>query len=231
MTASTWGTWRQEIHLNEVLEFPIAIPDTSLKKKISKLVQQIREKSKSITLFETTQTTARKSLNKLNSLIFDLYQLTDFERTLIADRCDFTIDYCYNGRKSIGEQQIGDLDYLKDYVNKFKGYWQRKLDEQESFSHSFLISKDRSIIGIAFQLDKIDGTKNEIYISEFQDLLTNRKARNIYSEGIFRRVTEKDQIIIIKKNRKSNWTKTEAKTDADATCLQILNNSTNDNVD
>lgn len=242
MTASSWGTWRQEIHLNEVLEFPIAIPDTSLKKEISKLVQQIREKSKSIDLIKTTQTIDRELLNNLNSMIFDLYELTDFERTLIADRCDFTIDYCYDGRKSIGEQQIRDndlnLNYLKDYINKFKGYWRAKLDDRETFRPTILTSEDRSIIGIAFQLYKKERTKNEdseilskMYLSEFQDLVTRRKAKNVYSEGVFRRITEKDQIIIIKRNRKSNWTRTEAKTDVDAVCLQILNNSTNNNVE
>ena len=97
-----------------------------------------------------------------------------------------------------------------------------------------MTSEDWSIIGIVFQLDKKEGAKNEgseilskMCLSEFQDLVTRRKARNVYSEGVFRRITEKDQIIIIKRNRKSNWTITEAKTDTDAVCLQILNNSTN----
>lgn len=235
MTASTWGTWRQEIHLNEVLEFPIAIPETSLKEKISNLVHQIREKSKSIDLFKTTQIIDHELLN-LNSMIFDLYELTDFERTLIADRCDFTIDYYYNREKSTGEQQIrdSDLNYLRSYINKFNGYWRSKLDDRETFRPTILTSEDWSVIGIAFRLDKKRGTKNEdseilstMYLSEFPDLVTRRKAKNVYSEGVFRRITEKDQIIIIKRNRKSNWTRTEAKTDVDAVCLQILNNSTN----
>ena len=231
MTASTWGTWRQEIHLNEVLEFPIAIPSSELKNKISKLVDDIQAKNKSNTiLLEDTQAIIQPLLTELDILVFDLYELTGFERSLIMDRCNLTIDYYYKGERGLGSQSIKNLNYLSDYIQIFKNYWKRKLGEGETFSHTYITSRDKTMIGIVFKLGNVNDINNnevsEIDISEFKELLESETSRNVFIEGLFRRVTENDQIIIIKRNRKSNWTKTEAKFDAEATFLEILKTPT-----
>lgn len=241
MTASTWGTWMQEIHLNEILKFPMPIPDKSNCQLVRNIVKKLSEKSQKI-IFQAREINPmldekeilplilnNKTIidlqNELDELVFDFYQLTRFERNLIKDRCNYDIDYYYKGTKSLGNQPIRDKRFLDEYIQTFKNFWQRKLDENESLKHTIITSKDQSMICIAFQLVS-DGAypnnlNNEIDLGEFDKLLTKKVSRNVFAEGLLRRVSN-DQITVIKRNRKSNWSKTEAKIDADASFLEVL---------
>lgn len=248
MTASTWGTWMQEIHLNEIMKFPIPEPFSQIENQnlIKKTVEELLTRNnkleseirmnnplldeKSMLPIINNDEKIKSLSNDLDQAVFDLYQLTDFERSLILDRCNFDIDYYYRDERSVGSQKIKDLNYLSDYVRTFKKIWLRRLDKGEVFNHSFITSKDLTMIGVVFKLKNSDSeSMNQVIkidITDFQELLTKEISHNLFSEGLFRRVTVDDQIIIIKRNRKNNWTETEAKIDADAIFLEVLKTPT-----
>lgn len=228
MTASTWGTWRQEIHLNEVLEFPVASFRKDIIEKLEKLVAGIRlVHSQPESLFITPD--VRHLEEQLDQTVFDLYRLTDFERTLISDRCNYDIDYFYNDLNSIACKPIKKANDLNDYIESFKIQWSKSLAEDEFFEAQVLFSKDHSMLGVIFNLTTKTNPgihqkgHDSIEISEFKGLLTKEISRKVFIEGIFRHVSD-NSILIIKRNHRVNWTLTEAKVDADSTLLNVLEN-------
>ena len=228
MTASTWGTWRQEIHLNEVLGFPIAIPEQKVKNEIEQLVTRLKKeyRNESETVLRTESQIVKSLEQKLDDQIFDLYRLTDFERCLVKNRCDYDIDYYYGGSKSDGQKRIRNIQDVEEYVKQFNNYWTQSLKQHEYFEASILESKDKSMLGVVFQLkdgksDDNKISKAKVNIGDFNSLLRTKTSKNVYTDGLFRRISD-DQIVIIKRNHKSNWSNTQAKIDADATLLHVL---------
>lgn len=230
MTASTWGTWRQEIHLNEVLEFPIAVAEKETLVKLEKVVEKIK-KVRNQKDFQALHPDLSLLEEQLDQLVFDLYRLTDFERTLIKDRCDYDIDYYYNGKKSVGYRPIKESFELKEYINYFGFSWSKSLEKNEYFQPQIYISRDKSMLGILFQLQSSNNIPEEnkaivdsILYMDFDDMLMrNKLSVKVFSDGIFRHVSH-NYILIIKRNQKSNWTLTEAKIDADSTLFTALEN-------
>ncbi len=228
MTASTWGTWREEIHLNEVLDFPIANPSKSEATQIGKIVKGLQEEHRNDDQFFTLkdETKLRLLEEELDNKVFDLYQLTPFERTLIRNRCNYDIDYYYRGTKSLANEPIRKESELDSYIASFRSHWSLTLEPHEYFDSRIMMSADKSMLGVVFMLrsSKAEITinyKDDPNIDDFESLLSNKVSRDVYTEGLFRRVSD-DQIIIIKYNKKGNWTETEAKTDAEATLLHAL---------
>ncbi|MEM9299743.1 MAG: N-6 DNA methylase [Bacteroidota bacterium] len=227
MTASTWGTWRQEIHLNEVLEFPVASPRKEIIRKLEEIVVKIRNTHNQSDFFQLKPNIDNLE-KKLDQIVFDLYRLTEFERTLIADRCKYDIDYYYKGDNSIASKPIKKSDELASYIKSFKSHWARSLEENEYFESKVLFSKDRSMLGLVFSLrsSQPDNEKRQLEddtpeIKDFDDLLLDEVSDKVFAQGIFKRVSD-DRILIIKRNQKVNWTLTEAKIDADSTLLSAL---------
>lgn len=228
MTASTWGTWREEIHLNEVLDFPIANPSKSEAAQIGKIVKSLQEEQQNNDQFFTLKDERKlRSLEEeLDNKVFDLYRLTPFERTLIRNRCNYDIDYYYRGTKSLANEPIKEESELEGYIESFGSNWSLSLEPHEYFDSRMLISADKSMLGVVFMLRSGKEENNLNYndnpnIDEFESLLRNKVSKNVYTEGLFRQVSD-DEIIIIKYNKKGNWTETEAKTDAEATLLHAL---------
>lgn len=229
MTASTWGTWRQEIHLNEVLEFPIASPSKDIVEELENTVAEIRSAHSQSDFFHLKPDIYHLE-KKLDQIVFDLYRLTEFERTLIADRCKYDIDYYYKGDDSIASKPIKKSDELDGYIKSFKSHWARSLEGNEYFESKVLFSKDCSMLGLVFSLrssqpdnEKRQQENDTLEIQDFNDLLVGEVSNKVFTQGIFRRVSD-DHILIMKRNQKVNWTLTEAKIDADSTLLSALEN-------
>lgn len=233
MTASTWGTWHQEIHKNEVLEFPIALPENDLKYRLLETIQaltaengRLRESRNNIFSQDSGET--MDSLERqLDEIVFDLYQLTDFERNLIKDRCKYDIDFYYRGFQSVSHQMVRKCQDLSEYIDSFTKSWGFNLTEDEEFEAIPIVPSNAPVIGVIFKLKnrrtESDNNTDQLdeEIKSFSNLLTYNIGNNIFVEGMLRHVSD-NEIVIIKRNRKSLWSRTEAKIDADATLLNIL---------
>jgi type I restriction-modification system DNA methylase subunit len=227
MTASNFGIWHDEVHLNEVMEFPIANYDKEVVEKLEKVVREIRQVY-SQSDKELIQPDINHLEEKLDCLVFDMYRLTDFERTLIMDRCDYDIDYYYNGLKSVACKAARKPEELTDYISSFKSHWARSLEEHEFFESRVLFSRNGAMLGLIFNLRSSQRDSEESQfeseipeIQDFDDLLIHEVSSSVFTEGVFRRVSD-NYILIIKRNQKINWTLTEAKMDADSTLLSAL---------
>jgi hypothetical protein len=109
MTASSWGTWHDDIHLEEILSLPIRFPDNlELTEKIVRIVDELRSKEPSTNrLFEAgvregiaTEADLTELERQLDAAVLELYQLSEAEQDLILDMCATGLDFLYNGTKS-----------------------------------------------------------------------------------------------------------------------------------
>jgi len=235
MTASTWGTWHQELHLNEVLEFPIALPDKEIKKAILSCATKLRElhQENDDTIFKPSDFSkpeiSRLKL-ELDRLIFDLYKLTPFERHLVAERCQLDIDLYYKGFRSESLKPVIKETDISLYATQFREQWSRFLEKDEYFQARFLSIPQTDSLAAVFTLNS--ATLNPEEQKHFEllndmdpDFMSSkdliRKDLNITYNTVVRSVSEKE-IIIIKKNQKRLWTISEAQSDADATVLTAM---------
>ncbi|MEQ8472563.1 MAG: N-6 DNA methylase [Marinoscillum sp.] len=241
MTASTWGTWMQEIHKNEVLKFPIPNLDQDSCKKLINIVRKLSEsepsdsRSGQVGLFDSNKN--KQSLSSLESeldeLVFDIYRLTDFERDLVMERCTYDIDQFYNGTESDYLKAMKREGELDSYIHSFVDSWSQYLDPGEKFDVVTYLPKRSSLAAVKFTLKNHDldvpdlgkRVENKEIDNWFQSLDSStfsKLSSNVFLEGMIRYVSDKD-IIMIKRNQKRLWSKTEAKFDFDATLLQVLN--------
>lgn len=235
MTASTWGTWHQELHLNEVLEFPIALPDKELREAILGCAAKLRElhQEDDNTIFRSSDFSEPEisSLKlELDRLIFDLYKLTPFERHLVTERCQLDIDLYYKGFKSESLKPVVKETDVSLYVTQFREQWSRFLEKDEYFKARFLSIPQTDSLAAVFTLNSVtlnpNGQKHFKLLNETDpDYLSSenlvRRDLNITYNTIVRSVSDKE-IVIIKKNQKRLWTISEAQSDADATVLTAM---------
>lgn len=228
MTASTWGTWMQEIHMEEILNFPIPKLSESQMANLSQLVDEILSTQEKIdaTISNLDSKSHLKELEiRLDDLVYDAYELTDFERNLVKDRCLFEIDYFYHKEKGLANQPT-DIEFMDRYTDSFKKYWSKSLEVDEYFESQIMYSKDQSMLGVLFHLrskQNHEAVENRAKptLEGFEALLKTEISRNFYADGLLRRVSE-DTIFIVKRNLKGHWTQSEAFADAEATLLQAM---------
>ena len=242
VTSSRWGIWYEEINKIEILRFPIPIPNKRQKEKIERVVKRLKRANEQIIkeLRISNPLLSEREIHaivnnsiaigsteaELDQLVFELYQLTQFEQQLVEDRCRFDIDYFYNKEKGLANQPV-DEEFLKRYINSFKRYWSKNLERDEFFESQIIFSEDKSMLGVLFHLySEQDNTARRDQakptLDGFKELLESELSRNIYIDGLLRRVSD-EAIFIVKRNLKGYWTQTEAFVDAEATLLQAIN--------
>jgi type I restriction-modification system DNA methylase subunit len=157
MTASSWGTWHHEIHLEEIRNLPVRFPKRQeLVTRIVRIVDELRGKEPvNEDLFSTDALTTRNDISdlerQLDDAIFELYDLSDAEQDLILDTCTLGLDFFYNDTKSAATQKIdsfpenlqglvGDIPErresqkgLEGYLHAFLQTWNRELEPDGEF--------------------------------------------------------------------------------------------------
>jgi len=159
MTASSWGTWHHEIHLEEILNLPIRFPDNrTLAARIVRIVDELKSKEPTISsLFEggvragTMAEDLAKLEQQLDAVVFELYELSEAEQDLIYDLCTSGLDLFYNSTKSSAIRNVdpypertqglaGNLPGervrergLEGYLNAFLQTWNRELEPDGEF--------------------------------------------------------------------------------------------------
>jgi hypothetical protein len=236
MTASTWGTWHQELHINEAFEFPIALPTKELKDSLIKIVQRLKQlnlpQNEALTQGGFLAAEIQTLEYDLDELIFDMYKLTAFERSLIRERCTFDIDLYYNGMDSRAVKPIVQPKDYESYIKYFQNQWSRYLNDNEYFQPTIVQVGDLTWTAILFSLrtageDDLNKNSNEIITRYDLDLQNNinkivHETKQLTYETTIRSISE-HEIIIIKKNQRKNWTVVEAQSDFDATLIKAMN--------
>ena len=160
MTASSWGMWHHEIHLEEILNLPIRFPaNQTLAARIVRIVDELKGKEPATNrLFEAavrkgpaTEEDLAKLERQLDAAVFELYELSEVEQDLIYDLCTSGLDLFYNSTKSSAIRNVDPYPErtqglarnlpgervrergLEGYLNAFLQTWNRELEPDGEF--------------------------------------------------------------------------------------------------
>jgi hypothetical protein len=164
---------------------------------------------------------------ELDEAVFDLYELTDQQKKLIANFNNITLPFFYDPYKSIGIQPViinKNTEWITDYAKCFAEFWQPYLESYEVLRADLCVALSGNVIAIEFYIADIDDEwdlvpKNKIWESILLQIKENLavpfESSKILLEGIIQVITDKS-IIIIKRNEKRFWTKSLAYEDAES---------------
>ena len=236
LTTSTWGIEREIVSPNEYLNLPAKILNqTSYPQEFLGLIDKRIELGNN--LLDSNTAEKGELERKINSIIYELLDLTSEEITLIEDFLKFNIDMFQRGRSSVAfnPASLSDIEnhgkHLVDCLNRFTSKSSTILCQFESFDvpKSFPLNliilrfKD-SEVGI----QNISHKENDILKPlEMIDKYTYEK----FSESIYFRKNiryfNNDSIYIVKPNEKRFWTTSMAFTEADKIITEVINSDNN----
>ena len=176
-TSGSWGFWHDEIHLEDVEQMPISLPENlNLRNRIVRIVgqlQQVNLPPATLDLFQqsttnvhhTTATDLRKLEDELDAAIFDLYELTPAERDLIRERCSIGLDLFYQHHKGEALKEViqptrsfgtmtdlsPTVDGLSAYLRTFLEVWNAELAPDGEFAWRVLSPPSRApLLAVCF---------------------------------------------------------------------------------
>lgn len=232
MTISSYGIEREQIMKNEYLSIPINL-STKQTKEIAEASKYIIEKlkSKSFLNDDTENQKLESYINEnVDNIIFESFNLTQNEITLLNDGINFSLDLFHKQEKSKAlfpalQEQVNIFSTLiSNELNNF-------LDGQDLFANATIFNSINRfsplmMIKISFNEKKNETFQSEEFIDdELKKLdkhLWEEKATNIYFRKKLNYKTGND-IYIIRPNQRRFWSQSMALEDASELILEILN--------
>jgi type I restriction-modification system DNA methylase subunit len=190
--------------------------------------------------------------HELDEAIFEVYKLLEAERDLIRDMCNFGIEFFYRHSKSnaaqtlkqsrISQGSIYDISStleeqqgLEPYLYTFLNIWNRELAPESEFRWKVIRPANLPMMAVVFINYALNsGQQNgfntdtaqwEEILHKCEEVLRYPVAQQIYIDGMLRVVTNKE-VIIIKRKEQMLWTRSLAREDAEATLVQLMNSQT-----
>ena len=243
MTASNWGLWHHEIHLDdELLQIPVVFDERNpATKVIVSIVDELRNYhpikldilNHNAVSSETIEANRRRLETKLDEAVFKLYELNDEQKDLIRDCCEVTLPLFYRPLDSVGSQQAvrnNDLSWIERYVNIFTRRWNVYLDGNEEMHAIIYIGAHENIVALEFYpVNKGRKRKLELSDESLKGILDQigvylpqpMGVSQIILDGLIY-VVSKSGIIMVKRNEKRFWTRSLAREDADTTLAKVM---------
>lgn len=243
MTASNWGLWHHEIHLeDELLQLPIVLLDNHpATSKLIPIIESLRAyyPQKYEGLYHDgisenkIEEQRRQWERELDEAVFDLYGLNEEQRDLIRDCCEVTLPFFYKPFDSVGAMPAvegGKLLWIEKYARIFGRRWNAYLDEGQEMRAEVHLGAHGNMLAIEFYpADRDDPwnlkPKNDSWsqlLEQIGDRLPQQMgASEILLDGLAHIISD-DAIIIIKRNEKRFWTRSIAREDADATLCKRM---------
>jgi hypothetical protein len=252
ITSGSWVVWHTEIHLWQLEQLPIRFPDDlEVRSRIVTIVDKLRNWDTSLPLFNQSQGTETiDSLERqLDDAIFDLYELNEAERDLVLDMCETGLEFFYRHSHSEAVKPlesypqakqgfIADLPRQRDVEKGLEGYlyafldmWQSYLEQDGVFRWRVVRPKNDPMVAVVFTTQSVHddlppAQDDETVWADLKQIVKSSRWQinpRIYIDGLVRLVTDDlNLIIIIKRNERRLWTRSQAREDAEATFLQAM---------
>ncbi len=247
LTCSGWGMWHDEIHLEELEQFPIpTINENKHTKKLCLLMDEIKE-YEDITIDSPVNNNQRNFeaiIKDIDEVVFEMYQLTDEEKALVTDMCSYGLDLFYNKTDSIAIKELpvvsGELCGTEKSLPVKKHLIYSYIDKVVSTINEYLaninaelewrIHRSKGVIAVLFLTKYINDPVGidydskddwEIALQEFSRLSRQAVTDDIYIEGSFVGVSD-NCIAIIKKDEHRNWSAGAAVKDLNSVLLKLI---------
>ncbi|MDC3989010.1 hypothetical protein [Polyangium jinanense] len=243
LTAGSWGTWHDQLHLHIAERMPIAFPKhTKLRERI---VQEV-EKLRATTLAHGDARLAKME-DSLDEAIFDLYELDEAERDLVRDMCNVGLDFFQNRSESAAVAPatlpsvscglMSDLprervDGLTGYLQVFLRHWNADLAPDGELAWEIIPGPGSAPV-LAALFFTVPAGERPILVNRdaaWADVLDRigraslvpAEARHTIYVDTFVRAVSEHEILIIKRNETRFWTRSAALADADASVAQAM---------
>ncbi len=243
MTASNWGLWHHEIHLeDELLQLPVVLNKSNpMTKKLIAVVDKLRDyHPQKRDILHPNGVSEKKIEGKrqkweaeLDDAIFTLYGLNEEQRDLIRDCCEVTLPFFYKPFDSIGAMTAttdGDLSWIEKYIHIFCRRWNAYLEDDEEMRAEVHVGAHGNMVAVEFfSADKGDPWDLSLKADSWGYIL-EELGRNLPQpmgtsrmvlDGVVHVVSQRG-IIIIKRNEKRFWKRSLAREDADATLCKRM---------
>lgn len=250
LTASAWGTWNYKLRITELKNLPIQFPNNlELRNRIITIVDKLRNWDISLPLFnQSNEVETIASLERqLDDAIFDLYEINEAERDLVLDMCETGLEFFYRHSSSNAVKRLEPYPQVKQgfiidlprqrgvekglegYLYAFLDMWQSYLEADGVFRWRVVSLDNDPMTAVVFTTQSKHDDLPPLQDDEtvWADLKRIAKSSRwqlnprIYIDGLVRLVTD-NEIIIIKRNERRLWTRSQAREDAEATFLQAM---------
>lgn len=188
-----------------------------------------------------------KLLDRLDDAIFTLYGLNHAERDLVLDLCKTGLEFCYRHSNSDAVKRlepypqakqgfITDLPQQREVEQGLQGYlyafldmWQSYLEADGVFRWRVVRPHNDPMIAVVFTTQSKNDDlpplqDDKVLWADLKRIAESSRWQinpRIYIDGLVRLVTD-DGIIIIKRNERRLWTRSQAREDAEATFVQAM---------
>jgi hypothetical protein len=252
-TVGSWGFWHDEIHLGDVENMPICLPeDAKLRDQIVGIVDELQSLDLKPGGLELAGVEAQKRLpgleRQLDTAIFDLYQLNSAERDLVGEMCAVGLDLFYRNQKSDALREVvhpvnnigtmADVSWadegLSAYLRVFLECWNSELAPNGELVWRVLSPPSHApLLAVSFATHYKTQPLPVVAKSEAQAwrealaTLEQPSRVPVNSSRIFVdtffRHVGDREILFIKRNERRFWTRTAAREDAESTLTYLMN--------
>ncbi len=239
MVSGSWGTWRDQVRMNDVLNLPVRLnPRTDdLRMRIGQAVDDLHymipHRRRGLAY------TVPPEMKRIDDAIADLFELTDAERSLVADfwaalEPDATLPLPTEHIMAGTEADLipGTPDGLWPYLKVLVRVWNRRLGERGEFGWRIWRDAHTGVIAVVLETLEVGQDYHFRPTSEETESWSAAlrrfgvqwdapQTRSILRYGVVRIVTD-TAIVIVKRDEQRLWTATAAWQDADATTAQVM---------
>lgn len=247
LTASNWGLWHHEIHLDdELLQLPVVFdkdnPSTEIINSIVDKLRNYHPQKRDLLhpdgVPEAEIEAQRRILEEeLDEAVFELYGLNEEQKDLIRDCCEVILPFFYKPFNSVGTMPAvrgNDLSWIEKYVRIFARRWNTYLGDATEMRTEVHVGAHGNMVAVEFfPADKTDPWNLNPNNDAWQYVLEQigkalpqpMETSQILVDGVVHIVSE-DAVIVIKRNEKRFWTRSLAREDADVTLCKRMVEST-----
>ena len=251
-TSGSWGMWHDELRVETIEDFPIAMPkDEKSAEIIVNLVTELQQINTTPEDMELAGLVASQRLplleKELDDAVFNLYDLGQTECDLVRDMCSLGFDLFYRHQESDAVLKVEPLksDFgtaknvakaqagLAAYIRVLLERWNPELKPDGEFAwRTVLPPSGAPLLAVVLQtrnhsdantpFDTTDQKAWENVLKTLAESATRPIGTSIVHIDTFFRHVTEDEVLIIKRNERRFWTKSAASEDADATLLQSI---------
>jgi hypothetical protein len=236
LTTYFWGLWRDKILVNERLRLPVIFDQSNpATQKIISIVDRLRGVHPQERDILHPDGIPEKEIQaqrtrweaELDDAVFQLYSLNEEQIDLVSDLRDVTLPFYYTPIGSTGAMpavEKNDLSWIEKYVNIFCRRWNAYLGEDEEMRAKVHVDTHGNMAAVEFFPSDKDApweleAKNDAWgfiLEQIEkELPQPMGVSQIVLDGLVHVVSDTG-IIIVKRNEKRFWTRSQAREDAGA---------------
>lgn len=247
MRSGSWGLWHDSVLAGDILQTPLRMPEkpSAITKKIVQVVDSLPGYGSRTGLFGTLSDSGIPPvLAELDDAVFDLFEFSSDERTIITDFHRYLLGFAGGGADQFGSRRIAvpataegiadDVDQvrvepLQSYISRFLKSWNARLAPDGALSWRIVDAPEKGLVAVIFETysgtptDSLRRDKSDWdeVMSRLPERLDLGASDNIGTD-VTLRITTDTSMVIIKRDRERFWSASAAAEDAEVTFMQAI---------